>query len=344
MNFKQKIEESIIEMRLSSFTDKMLFKKLNMYTNFEKGEVSRILRELVKDGLLIEQNKGKYFVAAKSEAIKGVIRGNKKGFAFLAREDGGADLFIPHKGLKDAQHGDTVYVRKVPKTADEAEVVSVVTRGYTQLVGTFSRQGGGYGFVVPEDQSYYSDIFVPAESTKKAQDNFKVIVKIVDFRAGKNPVGEIVEVLGRDGTVAGDTIAIVRSHGFKENFTEAQLKEAERVSKADISAQYGRREDYRNLKTITIDGNDARDFDDAVSIEKTENGYTLYVHIADVSNYITAGSILDDEALERATSVYLPNMVLPMLPEAISNGCCSLVEAEDRLTLTAVMYVIKAER
>lgn len=167
-----------------------------------------------------------------------------------------------------------------------------------------------------------------------------MVVKLTEF-GGKNPVGQIKEVLGKSGSVDADVLAIVRSHGFKESFSDAATDEADRLSKENIENEIRKRADFRSLPTITIDGDDAKDFDDAVSLETLADGYVLYVHIADVSHFVRPGSAVDREALERTTSVYLPNVVLPMLPESISNGCCSLVEGEDRLTLTAVIKLDK---
>ncbi len=339
MNFKEQLLEVANNLQCDTFTDRLLCKKIGIYSTFEKKEVTKALEELVADGELLSFDKGEYSLATRSRAVKGIIKGNRRGFGFLIRSDGGADLFIPHKGLHEAQHGDTVYAMPVRGTKDEAYVVSVIARGRSEIVGTYTCDRAGRAFVVPDDDNYYSDIYVPSAKKKGARNNDKVNVKIVSYDTGKNPEGEVIEILGKADTVKGDTLSIIRDHGFCEYFPTEVLREAERLDKPVDLRAIGRREDYRNLLTITIDGEDARDFDDAISIEKKDDRYVLYVHIADVSDYIKQDSVLDVEALKRATSVYLPNMVLPMLPPAISNGVCSLNEGVDRLTLSCVMDV-----
>lgn len=340
MNFKEKLMLEITALQSDTFTDKLLLKKMNIYTPFEKKAITQALNELVADGELINVSKGKYMLTSSAGIIKGKLQGNRRGFAFLLRDDGD-DLFIPHRALNGAMHGDTVFAKIVKGTVDEGEVISVYSRGITTLIGTFECENTSSGFVIPDDDSYFCDIYVPFSKRNGAKNNDKVTVKIVDYKSGKNPEGEITEILGKSNTVKGDTLAIIRSHGFFENFPDDVIEEAQRVSKPIEKHELNHRQDFRDLLTITIDGEDARDFDDAISIEKLDNGYKLYVHIADVSYYVKAGSLLDKEALKRATSVYLPNMVLPMLPEALSNGVCSLSENEDRLVLTAVMNVNK---
>ncbi len=340
MGFTEKVLGQIEESGLSDFTLKQLCRKLGIYASFERRIISDALKTLSDDGKLVEISADHYVLPEAGSLIKGVLRGNRRGFAFLTREDGGADLFIPNRSLHGALHGDTVLARLSPVSSsdDEGEVVKVLERGFDQIVGTFEKRPQGFGFVVADDSSYFSDVFVPAASARGIRNNSKVVVKLTEF-GGKNPVGEIKEVLGFGGNIDAETVGIVRSHGFKEAFCEDVLAEAKRLASSDISKEISKREDFRSLPTITIDGDDARDFDDAVTLLKTADGFELYVHIADVSHFVRPGSLVDKEARERATSVYLPNMVLPMLPESISNGCCSLVEGEDRLTLTCVMSV-----
>lgn len=339
MEFKDRLLNEIKSAGLDNFTDRLLNRRLGIYSTFEKREVTKALDELVKDGVLVSMEKGNYSLREKCDAVSGVLRGNRRGFAFLSRDDGKADLFIPHKGLHGAQSGDKVFVVPVKGTVDEGKVVAVIERGKRQIVGAYTNDRAGHGFVIPDDESYFSDIFIPSSNRGGAKNNDKVVVNIYDWDSGKNPVGEITEILGRTGTIKGDTLAIIRDHGFYENFSKEALYDAERINKPVDTKEIARRVDYRDLMTITIDGADARDFDDAITVEKDEDGFVLYVHIADVAHYIKQDGILDVEAMKRATSVYLPNMVLPMLPEPISNGVCSLVENEDRLTLSCVMKI-----
>lgn len=265
----------------------------------------------------------------KTGMFEGTLEGNKRGFAFLIQSDG--DIFVPHRSLHGASHGDRVAVKA---DAEGAEVIKILSRGASELVGTLAKKRG-YGLVSPDDDRYFDEIKISVDKMKGAKDGDRVVTKITSYKK-EGPEGVITEVLGKSGTAEADILAIIREQGFRERFTEKQLAAAEAAAKREISAEG--REDFRGLFTITIDGDDAKDFDDAVSIEKTDNGWRLYVHIADVAEYVAEGSELDREALRRATSVYLPNMTLPMLPEAVSNGCCSLKEGEDRLTLTAVLH------
>ncbi len=340
MEFKDKLLKEIEMAKLDGFTERQLCKKLKMYTTFEKQVVSKTLTDLVNDGTLMIAEGGTYAFVKKADLIKGALKGNRRGFAFLIRTEGGADLFIPNRSLHGAMHGDTVFARHIKGTVDEGEVVSIITRGISQIVGTFRSEKNGAGFVIPDEDNYFSDIYIPASKKNGARTNDKVVAQIVDYK-GKSPDGVISEVLGKTDTVTGETLAIIRSYGFFEKFPTPVLADAERVASNIDIKEFQRRKDFTKLLTITIDGDDARDFDDAISVEKLPNGYKLYVHIADVSHFVKQGGILDNEAIKRATSVYLPNMVLPMLPEALSNGACSLVENENRLTLSAVMTVNK---
>lgn len=342
MGFKEKVLEQIEAAGLKDFTTKGLCKRLGIYASFERKILSAALKELCDDGKLVEASADHFLLQASDSLVKGVLKGNRCGFAFLIREDGGADLFVPNRLLNGALHKDTVIASLTGNLgeSDEAEVVKVVERGVTEVVGTLEKQKAGYGFVKSDDDAYFSDVFVPAADLRNVRNGAKVVVKLTEF-GGKNPVGQIKEVLGKSGSVDADVLAIVRSHGFKESFSDAATDEADRLSKENIEKEIRKRSDFRSLPTITIDGDDAKDFDDAVSLETLADGYVLYVHIADVSHFVRPGSAVDREALERTTSVYLPNVVLPMLPESISNGCCSLVEGEDRLTLTAVIKLDK---
>lgn len=340
MEFKEKLKLQIKDTGLDTFTLRQFLKRAEIYTVFEREAVKKAFARLCDEGFMVENFDGSYTLADSGAFTKGVLRGNRRGFAFLAPEDGGEELFIPNRNLKGAQHGDTVLaVRAGGDGSDEGRVVAVLKRGYDKIVGTFVKEPEGYGFVISDDDSYFTDVFIPAHACRNVRSNVKVVAAIDSYGRRKNPEGRIIEVLGREGSVKADMLAIIRSHGFKENFSAEQIAEAAKIAAADVKGEIGKREDFRNLLTVTVDGDDARDFDDAISVEKSESGYRLYVHIADVSHYIKRKSPLDKEAWERATSVYLPVTVLPMLPEAISNGCCSLVEGEDRLTVTAVIDV-----
>lgn len=262
--------------------------------------------------------------------IEGVVRGNKKGFAFLERTDGRDDMFIPPDCLHSAQHGDTVLCKI--ERGDRVEVVKVLKRGINRLVGTLSL--GAHAFLLPDDKSYYSDIHldkVPA----LAKDGQKAIVRITDYDSGKSPEGVVERVLGYSGERETEILACLYTAGFQDEFPAEVLQAAERLHEEEDLED---RQDLRSLLTITIDGADARDFDDAISIARTPgDGFELWVHIADVSHYVREGDTIDREAYERATSVYFPRRVYPMLPEKLSNDLCSLVPGRDRLTLSCRM-------
>ena len=268
---------------------------------------------------------------ARRTLVEGVVRGNRKGYAFLARLDGKADLFLPPNALHGAQSQDRVLCRLV--TGDEAEVVKILSRGVRQLVGTLHRTGT-VGFVVPDMADYYSDIYLP-ELPDGVANRQKVAVRIVDFDSGKNPVGEVVRVLGAEGEKQTEVLSRLYGNGFCDCFTSEVLQAASALTMGDIEPD---RADLRDLLTITIDGDDARDFDDAISIARTGgDGYELWVHIADVSHFVRLGNPVDTEAYERATSVYFPRCAYPMLPPVLSNNLCSLVPDEDRFCLSCRM-------
>lgn len=270
------------------------------------------------------------------DILEGVLRGNPKGYAFV-EADGEEDLFIPHKSLNGAMHGDTVMVERLTKGLNKPEgrVLRIINRGFKTLVGTFT-EDKNFGFVVPDMKEYYNDIFISKKLYKGAKNGDKVVVEITDFIKNKNPEGRVVEILGKSGNPKTDVLAIIRSYGFFETDRLAE-KEAKKIEEIGISPRdLAGRTDFTDLLTITIDGDDAKDFDDAISIERDNKGYKLYVHIADVSHYVSGG-VIDDEAFKRCTSVYFPGSVFPMIPEALSNGLCSLNEGNVRLTLSCVI-------
>ncbi|NCA67472.1 MAG: ribonuclease R [Clostridia bacterium] len=266
----------------------------------------------------------------RQKIYEGQLRGNSRGFAFLVR-DAGEDLFIPHRSLNGAQHSDIVKARIVK--GDEAEVVSVISRGITMLTGRVEKARGKV-FVIPDNESYYTDIILEQKNAEKAKHNTKVLVEIINYDKSGRPIAKILEVLGVSGERNAEILSLLINSGFSDRFSKKVITEAEQLKE---DTDYSARKDYREMLTITIDGEDARDFDDAISITKTAAGFTLYVHIADVSHYVREGTLLDAEAYKRATSVYFPAQVFPMLPEKLSNGLCSLRPDEEKMTLTAVL-------
>lgn len=327
--FEYKIAEKIEKINIDGLPCRAIANKLGFHSKFEVGEIKKVLDAMVADGRLLCKS-NKYFKAKKVKKIKGVLRGNKRGFAFLQREDGGEDMFVPHKNLCGAQHGDTVWC--VATKGDEARVVNIVQRGFTRLVGRYEKVGEN-GFVIVDDASYFSDIYVPTRKMK-VQDNTKVVVEITNY-SGRNPEGKIVEVIGTAGEKSSEVLSILKSYGFFNTFP----KEVEAEAMALKSAPTANRTSYVGMPTISIDGDDSKDLDDAISVLKYDNFYKLYVHIADVSHFVRTGSVLDKEAYKRCTSVYFPGSVYPMLPPVLSNGLCSLNGGEDRLALTCQMTI-----
>ena len=265
---------------------------------------------------------------------EGVIRGNKNGYAFLSRADGGKDMFIPCSSLGGAQHGDKVKARLVK--GDEVEVVKVLSRGITRLSGTvvYTKQGAA---VKPDMQAYYSLVYL--QSSKGVKEGEKVFVEITSYLGA--PVGKIVRRLGGLGEEESEILSILFDNGFSDLFPVEVEKAAEEL----VSVNFDGRKDLRNMLTVTVDGQDARDFDDAVSIFEENGNYVLWVHIADVSAYVREGGIIDREAYSRGTSVYFPKKAYPMLPEKLSNDLCSLREGEDKATVSVKMvFDEKGER
>lgn len=330
MNFEFKLIEKIESLDFKIATPKEICLQLGMMKKFEMAEVAAVLDKMVAEGRLEASGKNKYSKIIGRQRLKGVLRGNKRGFAFLIRDDGGDDIFIPAKSLGGAMHADTVMVQIVK--GDEGKVTSILERGIKRLVGEYHKTNKSFGFVIPDSSSYYKDIYISAAQSMSAATNTKVVVEITGY--GENPEGRITEIIGRACDKQSTVLSILKSYGF---FNEFDKKAEDEAKAKELNINYADRTDYRELLTITIDGEDSKDLDDAISLEVKDGKYTLYVHIADVSHFVTEGSILDEEAFKRCTSVYFPGNVYPMLPQVLSNGLCSLNEGIDRLTLTCSM-------
>lgn len=300
----------------------------------ERESIMRMLKDLESEGHIVRDERGRYVLPEKLGLIRGTIQGNERGFAFLLR-DGQDDLFIPHKSLRGALHGDTVFARIVGgERGDEAAVYSILKRGMVQLTGTYYRDRR-CGMVEADERKFCEPVRVVGGL--RAYSGEKVLVKIVAYPEGKDPEGEILEVLGQGGDLDTEEEAIIRTQNLSEEFPQKALSEARKVSAEPVSADG--RTDFRGDLIITIDGEDSRDFDDAVHVERDGEDFLLSVHIADVTHYVRRGGALDKEAFARGTSVYFPDRVLPMLPQELSNGICSLNEGEDRYTLSCIMRV-----
>ena len=277
------------------------------------------------------------------EIKEGVFCGTTRGFGFVQIE-GEEDIFVPERDTKGALHGDTVQVEIVSgETAGkrkEGKIVKITKHEAVFLVGTFERSKN-YGFVVPDNLKLGSDIYIAKEHTKGAANGHKVYVKITDYGNEKrSPEGRVVEILGHINDPASDVKTVLKTYGLETEFPEKVMAQTETMPDAIEEKETIGREDLRGVLTVTIDGEDAKDLDDAITINKTEDGhYELGVHIADVTNYVKEGSPLDREALHRGTSVYLVDRVIPMLPHRLSNGICSLNAGVDRLVLSCIMEI-----
>lgn len=278
---------------------------------------------------------------ARREILEGVLSGNERGYAFLILGDGKEDYFIPHHDLKDAMHGDRVLAETTDGSGERttARVLKVLERGISELVGTYFTCKSG-GFVTPDERKYYNDIFIPFGKGVRAKSGDKVVCKILSYPKRKSPEGIITKILGRQFDKNTELKSIIYTYKLNEKFPKQVMVDSENLSPDLTNQDLKGRKDFRQILTMTIDGEDARDFDDAISIEKLKGGnYLLGVHIADVSHYVKMGGAIDKEAFERATSVYFPEKVIPMLPKRLCNDLCSLKEGVERLTLSCVMTV-----
>lgn len=304
----------------------------------QKREVPVYLSEKINEKLAPEKS-------GEDRYLTGIFSSNTKGFGFVTVEGYDEDFFIPEKYTQMAFHKDTVRIEpvgaSVPGGRREARVVEILEHAYTDVVGTFEKSSN-FGFVVPDDRHLNSDIFIPALKTMGAKDNSKVVCHLTYYGSqNRKPEGEITEIIGLKGEPGVDILSIVKENDIPTDFPEEVLAEAKKVSgrgkvkKSDIKG----REDLRDVMMVTIDGEDSKDLDDAVSLRMDGKDYILGVHIADVSHYVKEDSALDKEALKRSTSVYLPDRVIPMLPTDLSNGICSLNEGVDRLAMSCIMRI-----
>lgn len=338
MNAKQTILQNIRNGAFALMTSEEIAAKLHLKGKAAAG-LNDILFSLCREGELLRDMRGRLGTAEQFGAIRGTISGNERGFGFFVPDDPALDdLFIPHRALQGAYHGDTVLAfRKAGRSGDEGEVLAVLKRGMEKVVGLFRRERSG-GFVHPDEKKFCNDIFIPSDRCKSAASGTKVVVRIYNFD-GKTPKGEIVEVLGEGGDFFVEELSLIRSHNLKEEFPPEVLEEAEHQAERSPLDHLDGRVDLRDALIITVDGEDTRDIDDAISVRKENGKFYLGVHIADVTHYVKWKGVLDREAFARGTSVYFPDRVIPMLPTALSNNICSLNEGVPRLTLSCFMTV-----
>jgi ribonuclease R len=312
------------------------------YKSFKK-----VLKSMEREGLIVRTKKDKFGVPERLGLITGKLQVHQKGFGFLLPEtEGEKDVFIPSSSMNGAMNGDKVLVQITREDLNgkkrEGEVREVLERSNNKIIGVYE-DSRNFGFVVPEDTRLNQDIFISKKDRNGAKDGDVVICEIVKWAdKRRSPEGIVKEVLGRKGDKGLDILTIIKKYGLPEEFPEKVLSYAENIEEEIDSKEYTRRKDLRDLRMVTIDGEDAKDLDDAVSIERLDNGkFRLGVHIADVSHYVREKNPLDKEALKRATSVYLIDRVIPMLPKKLSNGICSLNPKVDRLALSCFMVIDK---
>ena len=311
----------------------------------QRSELKAVMDALEAEGKVHVSQKGKYLKGA-GRTLRGVYQAHPRGFGFVTIEGETDDIFIPEKETNGALHGDTVEILLTASPEEkrkEGKIVKITERGTAKIVGLYQvAKGKHYGFVIPDNQRFLQDIFVPEERAKGAVDGHKVVVELTSYGSDNaKPEGKIVEILGHVNDPGVDIMSIVKSYDLPVEFPEKVMNQAERVPEEVSDADMAGRKDLREWVMVTIDGEDAKDLDDAVSLTRTEDGknWILGVHIADVANYVQERSALDREALHRGTSVYLADRVIPMLPHRLSNGICSLNAGVDRLAMSCIMTV-----
>lgn len=342
------IREKIMEFINSKDYKPMIKEEILVRFRIDYGsrkEFYKILDSLEKEGLLIKTINERYAPINNEYLVVGVLEGHERGYGFVVPDDKDRDdIFIPAENMAGAMHGDRVVANILSKSWNgrraEGEIIRILQRENQFIVGTFE-ESKNFGFLIPDDQRIAYDIFIPKSSFNNAKNRQKVVVEITRWpEPRRNPEGKVVEILGYLGEKGTDILSIIRQFKLPEEFPEQVQEEAASIGQEISEKDLEGRVDLRHLKTFTIDGADAKDLDDAVSIQVLENGnYSLGVHIADVSHYVKEGSYLDKEALNRGNSVYLIDRVVPMLPKELSNGICSLNPNEDRLTLSVIMEI-----
>lgn len=307
----------------------------------EKEEFRAILAELVSESKVLLTKRGKY-QSLSDQTKQGTFTGHQKGFGFVTVEGEDEDYYIPAKYTSGAFNNDKVLIKVLEVTSGrrkEAQVIKIIEHANTELVGYFQKRKN-YGFVIPDDRKFSEDIYISKRDCKNAVTGHKVVVRLTSY-GDKNhkPEGKIIEILGHVNDPGTDILSIVRAYNLPMDFSKEIMDYIENIPDQVSEADCEGRLDLRDHLMVTIDGEDAKDLDDAVSLSVTQKGYELGVHIADVSHYVKEGSPLDEEALLRGTSIYLADRVIPMLPHKLSNGICSLNAGEDRLAMSCIMDI-----
>ena len=335
-------KDKILKLFLDSEYVPMKFKELAFIMQVSKGneeELSKLLNELEEYGKIIRTNKGRYALPDIKGYFSGRFIGHEKGYGFIESDNVKESIFVPAHLINGAMNGDIVLANIIKeKTNDkraECEIVKITKRANEVVVGRFE-YNKNFGFVIADDKRIPFDIHISKDRFFNARNNDKVLVKILKYPENKSKAeGEIIEILGNMRDMGIDILSVVKTYNIPYEFSEEILKEAQSISQTIDETNIIDRIDLRNKEIFTIDGEDAKDLDDAVCVDINENGnYLLGVHIADVSHYVRENTNLDKEAMSRGTSVYLVDRVVPMLPKELSNGICSLNEGKDRFTLS----------
>ena len=319
-----------------------LYQALDISTDQAVNALKRRLVAMERDGQIIRNRQNHYLPVAKVNLVRGRVMGHSNGFGFLIPDEGGPDLFLSPREMRPLMHGDRVVVRPTGNSKSDkpqGKLVEIIKRHNKQVVGRYYLESG-IGFVVPDDKRLGQDVMIPAGACGGAVNGQFVVTAIVEPpNRSRQAIGKVIEVLG-DHLAPGMEIDVaIRSYDIPHQWSEEVLREADQFHESTIKHQLGHRRDLRALKFVTIDGRDAKDFDDAVYCEPRENGWRLWVAIADVSHYVQMDSALDLEARKRSTSVYFPERVVPMLPERLSHGLCSLKPDTDRLCMVCEMFI-----
>jgi len=345
---EQSLEQQLVallrEEDYKPMTVQELETKLGLEYSEEFKELVKALIRLEEQGLVIRSRSNRYGLPQQMNLLLGKFIGHPRGFGFVSpAEEGMDDIFIPPTEINGAMNGDTVLVRVSSSSSGdrrEGSITKITERGISKVVGQF-QDNKGFGFVLPDDKKISMDIFIAKEDTLGAADGHKVVVEITGWPEGrKSATGMVTQILGHKNDPGVDILSIIHKHGIETEFPQAVIDQANAVPDEISESDLEGRRDLRDEVIVTIDGADAKDLDDAVTVTKNPDGtYKLGVHIADVSYYVTQDSPLDTEAYERATSVYLTDRVIPMIPHRLSNGICSLNPKVDRLTLSCEMVI-----
>lgn len=325
----------------------MTFKELDKYLKVDKytrKAVRDIIKDLEKENKIRVSNKKRIMPLTDDEInLIGKISMAQAGYGFFISDNTDfEDVFIKRDNMNRAHNNDRVKIelikRKEKGRKAEGRVIEIIERAKDEIVGSFQKNKG-FGFVIPDDRSYGDDIFIAEKFFNKAKNKDKVVVEIINYPKDGKPEGRIKEIIGGKNDKNIEILSLIRSHGLPYQFSKETKKESLYVKDTVNEIELEGRKDFRNLFTVTIDGRDSKDFDDAISIEKNGENYDLYVHIADVAHYVKKGTAIDNDAYERGNSTYLFNIVIPMLPEVLSNGICSLNPNEDRLAISLKMTI-----